>query len=188
MREGRVTVGLDDLDTGGGDLRAWSLRLAAAWTVEYGMGNDRPRFAWTPGPGGTAATPCDGSLAVLVREVTGRPYGVGMDYIPRRTASELPFDSTDILLRYSFEHPALPCEFEDTLEVWSVGIPQYHHEDGCPQCPPEDVCRFHDGTPIGEMHFVKIRGFTADPAWEAADSTPATSRRSSRYAPTPPTH
>ncbi|WP_405681116.1 hypothetical protein OG239_00610 [Streptomyces sp. NBC_00868] len=109
-------------------------------------------------------------MAVLVREVTGRLYGVGMDYIPRRTASELPFESTDILLRYSFEHPALPFEFEDTLEVWSVGILQYHHEDGCPQCPPADMCRFHDGTPIGEMRFVKIRGFTADPAWEAADS------------------
>ncbi|MEU7556482.1 hypothetical protein AB0B01_29870 [Streptomyces sp. NPDC044571] len=58
-----------------------------------------------------------------------------MDYIPRRPPSELPFDGSDILLRYTCEIPALPYEFEDTLEVWSVGILQYHGEDGCPHCP-----------------------------------------------------
>ncbi|MGW6940315.1 hypothetical protein ACWGF3_15160 [Streptomyces xanthophaeus] len=93
-----------------------------------------------------------------------------MDYIPRRAADELPFDSTDLFLRYSFEHPVLPYEFEDTLEVWSVGILHYHGEDGCSHCPPDDTCRFQDGTPIGSMNFVRIRDFTADPAWEAADS------------------
>ncbi|MEU7729685.1 hypothetical protein AB0B78_31300 [Streptomyces sp. NPDC040724] len=93
-----------------------------------------------------------------------------MDYIPQRPPSELPFDGTDILLRYASEHPALPYEFEDTLEVWSVGILQYHGEDGCPQCPPDDECRLTGGTPIGEMSFVRIRDFTKDPAWEAADS------------------
>ncbi|MFF4012763.1 hypothetical protein [Streptomyces sp. NPDC001717] len=93
-----------------------------------------------------------------------------MDYIPRQAARELPFDGTDIILRYGFEHPALPYEFEDTLEVWSVQILRSHPEDGCPQCPPDDPCRFEDGTPIGDMEFVRIRDYTRDPAWEAADS------------------
>ncbi|MFJ5551214.1 hypothetical protein [Streptomyces sp. NPDC093225] len=93
-----------------------------------------------------------------------------MDYIPRQAAHELPFDGTDIVLRYSFEHPALPFEFEDTLEAWSVAVLRYHGEDGCPQCPPECPCRFEAGTPIGGMEFVRIRDFTADPGWEAADS------------------
>ncbi|MEV6582729.1 hypothetical protein AB0M92_31725 [Streptomyces sp. NPDC051582] len=93
-----------------------------------------------------------------------------MNYVPRQAASELPFEGTDIILRYGCAHPALPFEFEDTLEVWSVEVLRYHHEDGCPQCPPAGPCRFEDGTPIGEMSFVRIRDYTADPAWEAADS------------------
>ncbi len=94
-----------------------------------------------------------------------------MDYIPRQAPRALPFEAADIVLRYSFEHPALPYEFEDTLEVWSVGILQYHGEDGCPECPPgQSPCRFEDGTPIGGMEFVKVRGFTRDPGWEAADA------------------
>ncbi|MEU7556481.1 hypothetical protein AB0B01_29865 [Streptomyces sp. NPDC044571] len=36
--------------------------------------------------------------------------------------------------------------------------------------PPDAECRFEDGTPIGEMSFVRIRDYTRDPAWEAADS------------------
>ncbi len=30
--------------------------------------------------------------------------------------------------------------------------------------------RIRSGTPIGEMTFVKVRDFTSDPAWEAADA------------------
>lgn len=94
-----------------------------------------------------------------------------MDYIPRRAASDLPFDGSDIVLRYGFAHPALPFEFEDTLELWSVEILRYHDEDVCPRCSPEGgSCPFESGTPIGEMTFVKVRDFTGDPAWEAADA------------------
>ncbi|MFF3863297.1 hypothetical protein [Streptomyces sp. NPDC002209] len=94
-----------------------------------------------------------------------------MDYIPRQAVRALPFDGCDIILRYTFEHPALPFEFEDTLEVWSVAILRYHPEDGCPQCPSDGgLCRFEGGTPLGEMEFVRIRDYTQDPAWEAADA------------------
>ncbi|MFD7170090.1 hypothetical protein [Streptomyces violascens] len=75
-----------------------------------------------------------------------------MDYIPRQAAHAPPFEGTDILLRYSFEHPSFPYEFEDILEVWSVQIVQYHGEGGCPHCPPDEgECLFEDGTPIGNM-------------------------------------
>ncbi|MER6782204.1 MULTISPECIES: hypothetical protein [unclassified Streptomyces] len=94
-----------------------------------------------------------------------------MDYIPRQQAGDLPFEGSDIILRYTLEHPALPYEFEDTLEQYSVAILRYHGEDGCPQCPPDGgLCRFEDGAPIGAMEFVRIRDYTRDPAWEAADS------------------
>ncbi|MFD7079080.1 hypothetical protein [Streptomyces sp. NPDC059918] len=94
-----------------------------------------------------------------------------MDYIPRQQASDLPFDGSDIILRYTLEHPALPYAFEDTLEQWSVAVLRYHGEDGCQQCPADGgLCRFEDGTPIGAMEFVRIRDYTRDRAWEAADS------------------
>ncbi|THA45149.1 hypothetical protein [Streptomyces sp. A1136] len=104
-------------------------------------------------------------MAVTLRVASGHLYGVALDYIPRRAASDLPFDGSDIVLRYIFEHHALPFEFEDTLEVWSVAILRYHSEDGCSQCPPDaSLCRFQDGIPLGEMSFVRIRDYTRDPA------------------------
>ncbi|MFD7258021.1 hypothetical protein [Streptomyces sp. NPDC059874] len=99
---------------------------------------------------------------------------------------ELPFDGTDMILRYSLEHPALSFEFEDTLEVWSVGILRYHPEDGCPQCPPEGLCRFDGGTPIGDMEFVSAATTPGTPPGRRRTPTPVTSRRSSRCAPTQP--
>ncbi|QPP05203.1 hypothetical protein G4Z16_01040 [Streptomyces bathyalis] len=95
-----------------------------------------------------------------------------MTYTPRRPVSELPFSGSDIMLRYNLEHPAVPFDFEETLETWSVGISRYHGEDeSCPNCSQEQECDFYEsGTPIGSMSFVRIRDYTSDPAWEAADS------------------
>jgi len=94
-----------------------------------------------------------------------------MPYTPRRDLSELPFSGTDIILRYSYEHPAVPFDFEDTLEEWHVAITRYHGEDRCPNCPDDGWCEFADtGTPLGHMSFVRIRNYTANPAWEAADA------------------
>jgi hypothetical protein len=93
-----------------------------------------------------------------------------MTYEPRRPVSELPFSGTDIMLRYHFEHPATAWEFDDTLEIWSVSISRYH-SDECLDCLDEETCEVvTSGPSIGHMSFVRIRDFTGDPGWEAADS------------------
>ncbi|MDO0936381.1 hypothetical protein QQY66_33530 [Streptomyces sp. DG2A-72] len=94
-----------------------------------------------------------------------------MAYTPRRPVADLPFDAQDIMLRYSHSHPAVPFEFEDTLEVWPVEISRYHGEDDCPRCREDGTCEFSEtGIPIGDMSFVRIRSYTKDSGWEAADS------------------
>jgi hypothetical protein len=75
-----------------------------------------------------------------------------MPYTPHRARSELPFAGTDIILRYSYEHPAVPFDFEDTLEEWQVNIARYYGEDACPNCPDDGYYEFAEtGTPPGPV-------------------------------------
>ncbi|MEU8140139.1 hypothetical protein [Streptodolium elevatio] len=89
---------------------------------------------------------------------------------PRRPCAELPFSGRDIMLTYTHEHPAVPFEFEDTLEIWSVDITRYHDDDGCEQCSDTASCEASQDPRLGHMEFVRLRDYTADPGWDAADA------------------
>lgn len=94
-----------------------------------------------------------------------------MTYTPRRPVGELPFSTWQMTLRYRMSHPVVPIEFDDTLEEWFVDIVRLHDDEECPDCTPEQDCATaQTGARLGHMSFARIRDFTRDPAWEAADA------------------
>ncbi|MFF1716910.1 hypothetical protein [Streptomyces sp. NPDC058268] len=94
-----------------------------------------------------------------------------MTYTPRRQAGELPFSSWQMTLRYRMEAPAVPIDFDDTLEEWFVDIVRLHDDEECPHCTPEQECAAAgSGMRLGYMTFVRLRDYTSTPAWEAADA------------------
>lgn len=47
----------------------------------------------------------------------------------RRPASELPGDPASLRLIYTNGHPAIPYDYEDTLEHWGVSVRYFHGQD-----------------------------------------------------------
>ncbi|SOD91520.1 hypothetical protein [Streptomyces sp. Ag109_G2-15] len=90
----------------------------------------------------------------------------------RRPARELPGDPSRLRLVYTHDHPIEPCDFEDTLEQWHVSVRLFHTEDEeCPQgCSEACEQAIEEGTEIGHLLLCRLRDYTADNRWEAADA------------------
>ncbi|MGW2572871.1 hypothetical protein [Streptomyces sp. NPDC001537] len=90
----------------------------------------------------------------------------------RRPARELPGDPARLRLVYTHGHPIEPYDFEDTLEQWHVSVRLFHpEEDECPQgCSEACERAIEEGTEIGYLHLCRLRDYTGDNRWEAADA------------------
>ncbi|MFD7071424.1 hypothetical protein ACFV97_29820 [Streptomyces sp. NPDC059913] len=90
----------------------------------------------------------------------------------RRPASELPADPAHLRLSYSHQHPAEPYDFEDTLEAWDVSIRAYHFEEDECEGGCTEACQdlIDNGRSIGHLQLWRLRDYTGDSRWEAADA------------------
>ena len=90
----------------------------------------------------------------------------------RRPARELPGGPARLRLAYTHDHPIEPYDFEDTLEQWHVSVRLFHAEDEeCPQgCSEACERAIEEGTEIGYLLLCRLRDYTADNRWEAADA------------------
>ena len=90
----------------------------------------------------------------------------------RRPASELPADPARLRLVYTHDQPAEPYDFEDTLEWWHVSVRTFHEEDQeCPQgCSAACEQALEEGIQIGYLSLCRLRDYTGDNRWEAADA------------------
>ncbi|MFJ2264722.1 hypothetical protein ACIOKD_41820 [Streptomyces sp. NPDC087844] len=90
----------------------------------------------------------------------------------RRPAPELPGDPARLRLVYTYGHPIAPYDFEDTLEQWHVSVRLFHAEaEECPQgCSEACERAIEEGTEIGYLLLCRLRDYTADNRWEAADA------------------
>ncbi|WP_405669660.1 hypothetical protein [Streptomyces sp. NBC_01530] len=90
----------------------------------------------------------------------------------RRPARELPGDPARLRLVYTHDHPVEPFDFEDTLEQWHVSVRLFHgEEEECPQgCSEACERASEEGTEIGYLLLCRLRDYTADNRWEAADA------------------
>ncbi|MGI5405194.1 hypothetical protein ACQEV9_00210 [Streptomyces chartreusis] len=90
---------------------------------------------------------------------------------PKRPVSELPGDPARLHLHYGHGHPAVPYDFEDTLESWYVevtyglaGDEEWDDEDDRDSQAPAP------GTKVGHLILWRLRDYTGDNRWEAADA------------------
>jgi GNAT superfamily N-acetyltransferase len=89
-----------------------------------------------------------------------------------RPVPELPGDPSRLRLVYTHDHSAEPYDFEDTLEWWHVSVRLFHaEEEECPHgCSEACERATEEGTEIGYLHLCRLRDYTADNRWEAADA------------------
>lgn len=90
----------------------------------------------------------------------------------RRPVSELPGDPARLQLTYTHGHPAIPYDYEDTLEYWGVSVRYIHDEDmecagGC-----TEACEGSkdDGSEVGRLSLWRLRDHTGADRWMVADS------------------
>lgn len=90
---------------------------------------------------------------------------------PKRPITELPGAPARLHLHYGHGHPAVPYDFEDTLESWYVTVTYGlagdqewdDEEDGESHAPAP-------GTEVGHLILWRLRDYTGDNRWEAADA------------------
>ncbi|GAA2679595.1 hypothetical protein [Streptomyces lunalinharesii] len=89
----------------------------------------------------------------------------------KRPVGELPGDPARLHLHYGHGHPAVPYDFEDTLESWYVkvtygmaGDEEWEDEEGEGSRAPAA------GTEVGHVILWRLRDDTGDSGWEAADA------------------
>ncbi|MGA6227230.1 hypothetical protein ACPESV_43675 [Streptomyces umbrinus] len=92
-----------------------------------------------------------------------------------RPARELPGDPARLRLVHTHDHSVESYDFEDTLERWRVSVRLFHgEEEECPQgCSEACERAVEEGTEIGYLLLCRLRDYTADNRWEAADSESA---------------
>ncbi|MFI6360434.1 hypothetical protein ACIBJF_49775 [Streptomyces sp. NPDC050743] len=90
---------------------------------------------------------------------------------PKRPVGELLGDPARLHLHYGHGHPAVPYDFEDTLESWYVkvtyemaGDEEWEDEEGEESRAPAV------GTEVGHVILWRLRDDTGDSGWEAADA------------------
>jgi GNAT superfamily N-acetyltransferase len=92
--------------------------------------------------------------------------------MPKRSVSELPGDPARLHLHYGHGHPAVPYDYEDILEPWHVAVTygtagdeewEDEEEDGGSHAPAA-------GSKIGHLILWRLRDYTGDNRWEAADA------------------
>ncbi|MEU6926962.1 hypothetical protein [Streptomyces sp. NPDC046631] len=90
---------------------------------------------------------------------------------PKRPFTELPGDPARLHLHYGHGHPAVPYDYEDTLEAWHVqvtygqaGDEEWDDEEGENRQTPAA------GTKVGHLILWRLRDYTGDNRWEAADA------------------
>ncbi|WP_405468117.1 hypothetical protein [Streptomyces anulatus] len=95
--------------------------------------------------------------------------------LSRRPASELPGDPANLQLIYTHGHPAIPYDYEDTLEHWGVSIRFFHDQNtecagGC-----TDACEGlkDDGSEVGRLSLWRLRDYTGTDRWMVADAESA---------------
>ncbi|AWZ09217.1 hypothetical protein DRB96_37620 [Streptomyces sp. ICC1] len=88
----------------------------------------------------------------------------------KRPGCELPGDPARLRLHYSHGHPAVPYDYEDTLEPWHVAVTygmagdeEWDEEEGDGEVPAA-------GSEIGHLILWRLRDYTGDNRWEAADA------------------
>lgn len=86
----------------------------------------------------------------------------------------MPANPSLISLAYTHEHPIIPYEFEDTLEVWTVTAridPDILAEDLAfgGEIQDEELDSVQEVV-VGRMQFVRVRMYGPDHPWEAMDS------------------
>jgi GNAT superfamily N-acetyltransferase len=90
---------------------------------------------------------------------------------PERPVTELPGDPARLHLHYSHEHPAVPYDSEDTLESWYVEVA--YGVAGEEEWDDEEDENSHApaaGTKVGYLILWRLRDYTGDNRWEAADA------------------
>lgn len=92
--------------------------------------------------------------------------------MPKRLVTELPGDPARLHLHYGHGHPAVPYDYEDTLEPWHVAVTygiagdeesEVEEGDGGGHAPAAD-------SKIGHLILWRLRDYTGDNRWEAADA------------------
>ncbi|MET9378833.1 hypothetical protein ABZX98_32650 [Streptomyces sp. NPDC002992] len=90
---------------------------------------------------------------------------------PKRPVTELPGDPVRLHLHYGHGHPAVPYDFEDTLEPWHVTVT--HGLAGDEEWDDDEAANSHapaPGTKVGRLILWRLRDYTSDNQWEAADA------------------
>lgn len=89
----------------------------------------------------------------------------------RRPASELPADPARLRLVYTHDQSAELYDLEDTLEWWHVSVRALHEEGQ--ECPQGCSAACEGGTQIGYLSLCRLRDYTGDNRWVAADAESA---------------
>ncbi|MFJ2722232.1 hypothetical protein [Streptomyces sp. NPDC087437] len=90
----------------------------------------------------------------------------------RRPAFELPGDPALLRLTYTHEHPAVPYDYEDTLENWHVSVRAFHDEKEACDGGCTEACEqlIEDGSEVGWLRLWRLRDYTGEDRWTAADA------------------
>jgi hypothetical protein len=89
----------------------------------------------------------------------------------KRPITELPGDPALLHLHYGHGHPAVPYDFEDTLESWYVTVT--YGLAGGEEWDDNEERESHapaPGTEVGHLILWRLRDYTGDNRWEAADA------------------
>ncbi|PWG15483.1 hypothetical protein DF268_01420 [Streptomyces sp. V2] len=87
----------------------------------------------------------------------------------KRPIGELPGDPGRLHLSYSHEHPALPYDYQDTLESWYVRVT--YGVEGEEEWEDEEAGHAPaPGSKVGHLVLWRLRDFTGDDRWEVADA------------------
>ncbi|ALO91225.1 hypothetical protein SHL15_7674 [Streptomyces hygroscopicus subsp. limoneus] len=90
---------------------------------------------------------------------------------PKRSVTELPGDPARLHLHYGHGHSAVPYDYEDTLESWYVQVT--YGLAGDEEWDDEEDRDSHApaaGTEVGHLILWRLRDYTGDNRWEAADA------------------
>ncbi|MFE2689690.1 hypothetical protein [Streptomyces mirabilis] len=87
---------------------------------------------------------------------------------PKRLVGELSSDPARLHLHYGHGHPAVPYDFEGTLESWYVKVT--YGMAGDEEWEDEGSRAPAAGTEVGHVILWRLRDYTGDNRWEAADA------------------
>ena len=99
----------------------------------------------------------------------------GMSPASIRPVAELPGDPSRLHFFYSHGHPAQPWDYEDTLECWRVQVTyglstDVEWDDGPADEGASAPLAPEPGSEIGEVILYRLRAYTGQNRWEAADA------------------